>query len=351
MTIPSSTCAGSNTPLAAAFPFPPPNRLGAVIAFVVPTGVTFACIAYWATVGTFSWQGWLAAMLAYAVCNATIGVVHRVYSHDAAQIAPRWQGLHDRVLAVLSAFAMQGKITYWVSLHKIHHATADTPTDPYGVRRFVATPGHGLTGKLNRLLVAALNFLWAHKLWMAYYNLAENGRAMIRHSVTLLKRHPALAWQEQHYWKMLWATNLALPLLLGLLLSTTFWGVVGGEQPLTSAAVHTIVVDDMVETLLAVALGRWLQHEATGLVNSANHTWGRKNYGKADASARHNRLVNLLVGGEGQHDLHHANPTDWRGNIGGFDPNGWVIWLLWRLGVYTQLKATPAERLAALKTG
>lgn len=53
--------------------------------------------------------------------------IHRMMSHDVYNPGP----IQRKVLSILGCFGGQWSPLWWASLHKVHHATADTEKDPH----------------------------------------------------------------------------------------------------------------------------------------------------------------------------------------------------------------------------
>ena len=79
---------------------------------------------------------------------------------------------------------------------------------------------------------------------------------------------------------------------------------------------------------------------STWLVNSATHMWGTRRFVTRDDSGN-NWWVALLTFGEGWHNNHHAHPTAARHGLAWYeiDVNYYVIWLLGKLGLATNIHA------------
>src|SRR5205085_11134457 len=88
-----------------------------------------------------------------------------------------------------------------------------------------------------------------------------------------------------------------------------------------------------------------VQH-STFCINSLCHTVGRRPY-SSRCSARDSWLMAVLTFGEGYHNYHHEFQHDYRNGVKPwqFDPTKWSIWLLNRLGMTSQLRRVPAEKI------
>jgi stearoyl-CoA desaturase (delta-9 desaturase) len=80
-------------------------------------------------------------------------------------------------------------------------------------------------------------------------------------------------------------------------------------------------------------------------VNSICHKWGTQKFTRS-VSARDVWWFPFALG-EQYHNYHHAFPTDYRHGVGklDFDPTKWMIWVLSSLGLASQLRAMPENRI------
>ena len=196
------------------------------------------------------------------------------------------------MLAILGCMTMQGPLTQWVTDHRKHHALSDQPGDPHSPH-----VGHG-----DGALGAVRGFVHAHVGWL-FSNLGmEQGREYGKD----LYDDRLIRTIDRLY--LLWVVlTLGLPFLLG------YW--IGGS------------VDAGLEGLVWGGLIRIFAYQhATFSVNSICHMFGSQDYRSRD-EARNNRLVAVLVFGEGWHNNHHAFPASARHGLdrGQFDVSWWVI--------------------------
>jgi stearoyl-CoA desaturase (delta-9 desaturase) len=247
---------------------------------------------YGFTVGYSGWA-WLSFGLFLVLNGVGIGSgYHRLWSHRAYKAHPALRVF----LAVAGAMAMQNSILVWCARHRIHHRDVDdNDSDPYSIGR---------------------GFWFAHIGWM----LRDYDSGRIDYSmVPDLQRDPVVAWQHRHYWTLVWATNLGLPLLAGWL--TGEW-----LGMFLLAGVARLVVN----------------HHVTFFVNSLAHIWGKQPY-TDENSARDNWFVALLTHGEGYHNYHHKFQSDYRNGIRWwqFDINKWFIASCAMLGLARERKRAP----------
>ncbi len=225
----------------------------------------------------FSAWAWVFAVLFLALNGIGIGSgYHRLWSHRAYKAHP----LLRVFLAVFGGMALQNSVLVWSARHRNHHRDVDdNDKDPYSIGR---------------------GFWFAHIGWM----LKDYESGTVDLSVVPdLERDPVVAWQHRWYWPLTLATNIALPMLLGLLVGD-FWGV------FLLAGVARLVVN----------------HHVTFCVNSLAHMWGSQPY-TDENSARDNWVVSLFTYGEGYHNYHHMFQSDYRNGIRWwqFDINKWFI--------------------------
>jgi stearoyl-CoA desaturase (delta-9 desaturase) len=284
------------------------SQVVTLVAVVVPPlGLLSAMGLLWGI--AFHWWDVVLFASFYVVCafGTTIGF-HRYFTHRGFETSAPLKAS----LAILGCMTMQGPLTQWVTDHRKHHALSDKPGDPHSPH-----VGHG-EGPLGALR----GFAHAHVGWL-FSNLGmEQGREYGKD----LYDDRMLRLIDRAY--LLWvALALGLPFLLG------YW--LGGS------------VDAGLEGLVWGGLIRIFAYQhATFSVNSICHMFGRQDYRSRD-EARNNRLVALLVFGEGWHNNHHAFPASARHGLdrGQIDVSWWVIRGLERLGLAWNVKVPDAAQL------
>lgn len=265
--------------------------------FALTNLLAVTAVPLWAIVHGYSGWAWLAAgvLLTLNGMSITTGY-HRMWAHRTFNA--RWPV--RLALAVFGGMALQNSIYVWAARHRIHHRYVDdVERDPHSIR----------TG-----------FWHAHIGWMLRaWPTSEVDFSQVRD----LERDPIVMWQHRQYWKLVWATNLGIPILLGWL------------------------TGDIVGMLLLAGILRLVvSHHFTFFINSLAHMWGRRPYSE-DNTAVDNGLVALLTWGEGYHNYHHAFQADYRNGIGWwqYDPSKWLINVLAWTGLVTDRKRTPSFRI------
>lgn len=240
---------------------------------VVVLAVALPAVSLWAIYRIFTMSTgpglWALtfALYMFTLFGVTLGN-HRYWTHRGfkAREPLRW------MLAVASAYAVQGDIQQWALAHRAHHRYADVvgidPHSPYEYRGW-----RGLKG-----------LAWAQGVWLLFENPVWTQFQMQRD----LAADRLVQWERR-----------AFPFLAvgQFVLLMAFYPLFGWNAVLIAGGLR-------VTALLTT----------TGLVNSVCHRWGtraRDSLGHEYRSddSRNNLLVALLTGGEGNHSWHHADPA------------------------------------------
>ncbi|WP_410649472.1 acyl-CoA desaturase [Amycolatopsis sp. cmx-4-54] len=256
-----------------------------------------------------TWVDLALAAVFYTV--GTLGVTvgyHRYFTHGAFKA-----GRPLRVaLAIAGSFAVQGSVIFWVASHRRHHAFADREGDPHSPWLFGTSPSALLRG-----------FWHAHMGWMFSREVTNYDRF-----APDLVADKDLRVVNRYFW--LWITlSLALPAVLGGLISWSWWGAVTGF---------------FWAGLVRIAF----LHHVTWSVNSICHLVGERPFASRDKAANFWPLA-ILSMGESWHNSHHADPTCARHGVlrGQVDVSARVIWLFEKFGWARDVRWPKPERLAA----
>lgn len=245
---------------------------------------------------------WVATILAlgYAGMSITVGY-HRLWAHKTFEAHPILQF----ILALGGAFALQNSALHWSSDHRVHHKFVDqNDKDPYSAKK---------------------GFWYSHIGWMLrdYQGETYGDYSNCRD----LQKNKIVMWQHKHYLALVIATNFGIPLLLGVMFND-IWGM-----------------------LLTVGVLRLvLSHHFTFFINSLAHIWGSQPYTDKN-TARDNGFLAFLTYGEGYHNYHHIFETDYRNGIRWyqFDPSKWFIKLSSFIGLTSNLRKVPEEKIQTAK--
>ncbi|MDG2031561.1 MAG: fatty acid desaturase [Phycisphaerales bacterium] len=212
----------------------------------------------------------------------TIGF-HRYFSHKSFD-APKPVIF---LLGFCGSMAMQGPIFWWVATHRCHHQHSDQDLDPHSP---YAPGDHG----------------WLRGFWHAHMGwLFSPSTEPVNKYVPDLKAQPMLRWLDSNF-LLLTFTGLAIPTVIGGLVTMTWWGAFTG-----------LLWGGLIRILV--------EHHATWSVNSICHIWGSQPYTSHDES-RNNAIVGVVALGEGWHNNHHAFPTSARHGLRWWQfDSSWVV--------------------------
>ncbi|MGK3203555.1 acyl-CoA desaturase [Amycolatopsis sp. MEPSY49] len=251
-----------------------------------------------------------AAFYVFATLGVTVGY-HRYFTHGAFKASRPLR----IALAVAGSMAVQGSVIFWVASHRRHHAFADREGDPHSPWLFGTSPSALLRG-----------FWHAHMGWMFSREVTNADRF-----APDLVADRDLRVVNRYFW--LWITlSLALPAVLGGLLSWSWWGVVTAF---------------FWAGLVRIAF----LHHVSWSVNSICHLIGERPFASRDKAANFWPLA-LLSMGESWHNSHHADPTCARHGVlrGQVDVSARVIRTFEQLGWATDVRWPRADRLAAKRS-
>ena len=228
--------------------------------------------------------------------SITLGY-HRLFSHHSFQAA--WP---VRLLTLIfGAAAFENSALTWCADHRQHHKHTDHDEDPYDISK---------------------GFFHAHMGWIMF----KLGEPPSFACVPDLERDPLVRWQHRNYVLIGLLAGFVLPAVIGW-----FWG--GAE-----VALGAFLIAGVARTVFV--------HHSTFFINSLCHTMGKQPYSDR-CTARDHWLMAFFTFGEGYHNFHHAFQHDYRNGVKAwqFDPTKWSIWLLSKIGLASQLRRVPAERI------
>jgi len=235
----------------------------------------------------WSWPAVISAVLLYWVAGS-LGVgmgYHRLLTHRGYKVPKAV----EYFLVTCASLSLQGGPIEWTATHRMHHAHTDRQGDPH-------TPREGR--------------LWSHVGWIVAGTAQKHEQAVLERYVPDLLKDRFYVWLSRYYYVPLIALAATLLALGGW--RVMIWSV-----------------------FLRVTLGL----QATWLVNSATHIWGRRRFDTGEDS-RNSWWVALLTFGEGWHNNHHAHPTSARHGLKWYeiDFNWWGICVLRLFGLARAIK-------------
>jgi len=234
--------------------------------------------------------------------SITLGY-HRLFSH----LSFKAKAPVKLSTLLFGACAFENSALDWCSDHRKHHKHVDHDDDPYDISK---------------------GFLWAHIGWLLF----KLGPEMPMDNVNDLKRDPLVMWQHKWCIPLAFILGFGVPALLG------YWwnGPVGALGGFLLAGVFRVFA---------------VQH-STFFINSMCHTFGHQPY-STRCSARDSALMALFTFGEGYHNYHHEFQHDYRNGVKrtNFDPTKWTIWTLEKMGLVSDLRRVPDEKILLAEMG
>lgn len=251
--------------------------------------------AFFYGIDRFQWALFLSLFLATGL-SITLGY-HRLFSHRSFQA--KWP---VRLFVLLfGAASFEGSAISWVSDHRHHHKHVDQDEDPYDIRK---------------------GFFHAHMGWLLVKFLPERPIDNVKD----LLSDPLCRWQHKYAVPLAFLVGFGLPTALGA--AHAGWiGALGGF--LVGGVARVVAVQQM-----------------TFFINSLCHMIGDQPY-SFRCTARDSWIMALFTFGEGYHNFHHEFQYDYRNGVKPWqwDPTKWTIWLLHRIGLVSNLKRVPSEKI------
>lgn len=282
------------------------GRLHALMV-IMATPAAIAVAVAWILAFGLGWREIMVWGVAHLVGFTGVAVaLHRYFAHRAFE-TPSW--VRDG-LAVLAMSAAEGSVSFWVADHRRHHRFADQDGDPHSPH---ATRGGPLTRFWHAHCGWMLDHAYANPVLFAPDILAD------RRLMRLNRLYPA--W-----------------VLLGLIVPGVLGGLVG------VAAGGSIAHGALMGFVWGGAVRLASVHQATFLVNSVGHLWGRRRFDTSEQS-RNVAWLSIPTLGDSLHNNHHAFPGSARTAVGpgDFDLGFAVIACLRAVGLATNVRVPPRQ--------
>jgi len=245
------------------------------------------------------WGFQLSLALFYTIATGlsiTLGY-HRLFSH--LSFKAKWPVKFFTL--IFGAAAFENSALDWSEDHRDHHKFVDKDNDPYDISK---------------------GFFYAHMGWLIFKLLPAKNHDNVKD----LLKDPLVVWQHRHVQKIAIFMSFILPAILGWLY--------GG--PIT--ALGGFLIPGVARVVL-------VQH-STFFINSICHMFGKRPY-STRMTARDSAVIAFLTFGEGYHNYHHTFQHDYRNGVKPwqFDPTKWSIWLLSKLGLTSDLRRVPDNKI------
>jgi stearoyl-CoA desaturase (delta-9 desaturase) len=228
--------------------------------------------------------------------SITLGY-HRLFSHLTFQANP----LVKLYTLLFGAAAFEGSALAWSADHRRHHKFVDHDDDPYDISR---------------------GLFHAHIGWLLFRRGPDTPLTWVRDL-----QKDRLAWlQHEYYVPIAIFMSFGLPALIGYLY--------GGAN----AALGAFLLSGFARVVLV--------HHSTFCINSLCHWIGDRPY-STHCSARDSFLMAVFTFGEGYHNFHHEFQYDYRNGVKPwqYDPTKWAIWILNKIGLTSNLRTVPEEKI------
>jgi stearoyl-CoA desaturase (Delta-9 desaturase) len=234
--------------------------------------------------------------------SITLGY-HRLFSH--LSFKAKWPV--KLFTLIFGAAAFENSAWDWSADHRLHHKHVDHDDDPYDISK---------------------GFFYAHIGWLLFKLRPEPPMD----NVADLQRDPLVMWQHRWVHLVGFGFGFVLPAVIGYFVAGAS-GALGGF-------------------LLAGVLRVFLVQHCTFFINSLCHTVGRQPY-SSKCSARDSGIMAIFTFGEGYHNYHHEFQHDYRNGVKPwqFDPTKWSIWVLHKLGLVSDLRRVPDEKILLAELG
>lgn len=228
--------------------------------------------------------------------SVTVGY-HRLFAHVSYKAHP----IVQFIVLFFGAAAYEQSALKWASQHRRHHKYVDTDQDPYNIKK---------------------GFFYAHMGWLIFWKQVTDFS-----NVKDLEKNRMVTNQNRYYFVWAIVAGMVVPLAIGALTGRMLGAFI-----------------------FAVCLRLTLVYHSTFFINSVCHTFGKSTY-DLESSARDHWFVALLTFGEGYHSYHHKFPSDYRNGVRWYhwDPSKWIIFLLSKAGLTTDLTRTSKPRMLAAK--
>jgi stearoyl-CoA desaturase (delta-9 desaturase) len=172
------------------------------------------------------------------------------------------------ILMIFTCIANQKSIYHWARDHRVHHKGSDTNADPHNIEN---------------------GFFFAHIGWFFYKkhpDVIAMGKTI---DFTDLEKDKIVQFQKKYYLPLSLAFCYYLPAIIGHIF---FQNMING-----------LIVGGFTRHVLTL--------HSTWCVNSFAHSFGYKPYNPKIKPAE-NIFVSFVSLGEGQHNLHHTKPYNYK---------------------------------------
>ncbi|MBU63220.1 MAG: acyl-CoA desaturase [Opitutae bacterium] len=260
----------------------------------------------------FGWDWFLFGLFLFyypaTAMSITVGY-HRLFSHKAFKA--KWPV--KLITLLFGAATFENSALWWSASHRIHHKHVDQDDDPYDISK---------------------GFFWAHIGWLMF-KLKPEGPM---NNVQDLRKDRMVMWQHRWINSIAFTVGFVVPTILGY-----FYALYSGAMDPWVGALGGFLIPGVARTTM-------VQH-GTFCINSLCHMIGTRPY-STECSARDSWIAAIFTMGEGYHNYHHEFQWDYRNGVKPWqlDPSKWIIWFCSKIGLASDLKRVPKERILLAET-
>jgi len=261
---------------------------------------------------TYGWDWFIFGLFLFFYISTGMSITvgyHRLFSHKSFKA--KWPV--KLYVLLFGAAAFENSALWWSSEHRKHHKHVDTDEDPYDISK---------------------GFFWAHMGWLMFKLKPEPPL----NNVEDLRKDKLVHIQHIFIHQISFLISFGLPSLIGY-----FYALFTNNLSLAGGALGGLLIAGVARVVM-------VQH-ATFCINSLCHMIGRRPY-STKHSARDSWIAAIFTMGEGYHNYHHEFQWDYRNGVKPWqlDPSKWIIWILSKFGLTSDLKKVPRERILLAET-
>ena len=279
--------------------------------FLITTAILTVTAVPW-YFWTYGWDWFIFGLFLFFYISTGMSITvgyHRLFSHKAFRA--KWPV--KLYVLLFGAAAFENSALWWSSEHRKHHKHVDTDDDPYDITK---------------------GFFWAHIGWLMFKLKPQPPL----NNVEDLKKDKLVYLQHNFIHPISFLVSFGLPSIIGYC-----YALYTNNLSLTGGALGGLLVAGVARVVM-------VQH-ATFCINSLCHMIGQRPYSTSH-SARDSWIAAIFTMGEGYHNYHHEFQWDYRNGVKPWqlDPSKWIIWALSKIGLTSDLKRVPRERILLAET-
>jgi len=272
--------------------------------------LTITAVPYY--LWSYGWDWFLFGVFLFFYISTGMSITvgyHRLFSHKSFQA--KWPV--KLYVLLFGAAAFENSAIWWSSEHRKHHKHVDTDDDPYDITK---------------------GFFWAHMGWLMFKLKPETPLENVHD----LHNDKLVSWQHKWVHPISFIMSFIFPTIIGY-----YYAIYSGNMLPAIGALGGFLIPGVARVVM-------VQH-ATFCINSLCHMIGKQPY-STEHSARDSWIAAIFTMGEGYHNYHHEFAWDYRNGVKPWqlDPSKWIIWVLSKFGLTSELKRVANERILLAET-